>query len=76
MVMGSLGTEGREVPTELVAVTVNLYFWPGVKPSTVQEFAGGATVQTLEGSSVATAVNEIMGDPPSPETCITPDGAM
>jgi hypothetical protein len=61
MVTGWLGTEGREVPKALVAVTTNVYAWPGVKPSMSQVNAGALTVQNLVESSTLVAVYRMIG---------------
>jgi hypothetical protein len=83
--------EAGEVPTAFVAVTVNVYAVPLVRPVTDVAVAGGVPVTVVDGRAVVPAygvtVYDVIGEPPLagavheseaepfPATAVTPVGA-
>src|SRR2546421_482162 len=64
------GTDAGDVPTALVALTVNVYAVPLVRPPIVVEVAGGLPLTVVDGCAVppmnGVTVYEVIGLPPSP----------
>ena len=61
-VTAALANDAREVPTELVAVTVNMYAMPLVRPVTVAEVAPDVVAVAPSGDAVT--VYPVIGKPP------------